>query len=337
MKKLLIVVLSGLVLGGFWSRPGLAQKNEKLAQTGFQFLTVVSDARAAAMGNAVNSLSLESTSLFFNPAGLADMTSFIDVSASDNRWIADIHHNTVSLALRPWHGRYGVLGFSAQSVDYGDKIFGTVVASEAQSAKGYIDTGNITPSALAIGVGYARALNDRFSVGGQVRWVHQDFGILNIPFNDSTTTDKRYQSTPLSFDFGTLFKTGFKSLTFGMSIRNFSHEVKYIRESFELPLVFTLGIHADLMDWIPIGKNQQSAILSVDAKHDRSHAEQLCVGLDYRLMHMLSCRIGYVSNNYENTMTYGVGFSWIGLSVDYAYAPYDVFDSVQRVTVRFSR
>jgi hypothetical protein len=338
MKKLLIFALSGLVLGGLWNLPGHAQKNQKLAQTGFQFLTVVSDARAAAMGTAVNSLSLESSSLFFNPAGLADMTSFVDVSASDNRWIADIHHNTVSLALNPWRGRYGVLGFTAHSVSYGDKIFGTVVVPESQSAKGYLDTGDITPSALAVGVGYAKALSDRFSVGGQVRWVRQDFGNLNVPLTDSTTTRVKYKSNPLAFDFGTLFKTGFKSLTFGMAIRNFSHEVKYIRESFELPLVFTLGIHTDLMDWIPIGGNQHSAILSIDAKHDRSHAEQICIGVDYRLMSILSCRIGYVSKSKtdENAMSYGIGISWVGLAIDYAYAPYDVFDSVQRVTIRFS-
>jgi hypothetical protein len=339
MKKFIIFVLCGPVLVALWNLPGYAQKNQKLAQTGFQFLTVVSDARAAAMGSAVHSLSLESSSLFFNPAGLADMTGFIDVTASDNRWIADIHHNTVSLALNPWHGRYGVLGFTAQSVNYGDKIFGTVVVSEAQSSKGYLDTGDITPSALAVGFGYAKALNDRFSVGGQVRLVRQDFGNLNVPLTDSTTEKIKYQSNPLAFDFGTVFKTGFKSLTFGMAIRNFSHEVEYIRESFELPLVFTLGIHTDLMDWIPIGGNQHSAILSIDARHDRSHAEQICFGVDYRLMRILSCRIGYVSQSKtdENAMSYGIGVSWVGLAIDYAYAPFDVFDSVQRVTVRFSR
>jgi len=110
-------------------------------------------------------------------------------------------------------------------------------------------------------------------------------------------------------------------------------------------LVFTLGIHTDLMDWIGIGGPQQSIILSVDAKHDRSHAEQVCVGIDYRLMRILSCRIGYVSKSTaenghyidENDMTYGIGVSLAGVSVDYAYTPFGVFDNVQRVTVRFSR
>jgi hypothetical protein len=336
MKKLwMILALSGFILGGFWAMPGYAT-DQKLAQTGFEFLTVVSDARAAGMGNAVNSLSFGSSSLFFNPAGMADMTSNFDVAVSDNRWIAGIHHNTLCMAIRPWEGRFGVLGFSAQSVDYGDNIYGTIIVPETENSQGYLDTGILKPTAFSFGVGYAKMLNDRFSVGGQVRMVRQDFGDMTVPLTDSTRTQVRFKKNPVAWDFGTLFKTGFKSIAFGMSVRNFSPEVKYIQESFELPLVFTLGISANLMDWIHIGGPKQSAILSIDAKHDRSHAEQLCVGLDYQLMKILSCRIGYISNNDENVMTYGLGISLGGLIVDYAYAPYGVWDNVQRMTVRFS-
>ncbi len=338
------VLFSGLLIGLLVSRAATAG-NIKLAQTGFQFLTVVSDARAAGMGNAVNSIPMESGSLFFNPAGLAETTHWFEASASNNQWIAGIRHMTASMAFRPRKGRYGTIGFSAQSVDYGDKFMGTVIVSESENDQGYIDTGDIEPTALAIGVGYAKALNDRFSVGGQVRWVRQDFGDMIVPVTDTTRAEVRFREVPLAFDFGTLFKTGFKSLAFGMSVRNFSREVKYIRESFELPLVFTLGIHADLMDWIPDGGGTQSAILSIDAKHDRSHPEQLCVGLDYRAMNMLSCRIGYMSRSKvskdvhvdENMMSYGVGLSLAGVTVDYAYTPFGVFDNVQMVTIRLSR
>jgi hypothetical protein len=337
MKNLRNYALSGLILVGFWAFPGHARENQKLAQTGFQFLTVVSDARAAAMGNAVNSLALESSSIFFNPAGLAEMDRLVDVSVSDNQWIAGIHHMTASLAFRPSKGRWGTLAFSAQNVDYGDNIFGTVIVPEAVSADGYIDTGDLKPTATAVGVGYAKMLNDRFSVGGQVRMVRQDFGDLTVPVTDSTQEKiSNYRKNPLAFDFGTLFRTGFKSVTFGMSVRNFAQEVKYIRESFELPLVFTLGISADLMDWIPEVGFEQSAVLSIDARHDRSHAEQICVGLDYRVLRVLSARIGTVTRNDENALTCGFGLSWAGMTVDYAYAPYGVWDSVQRVTLRLS-
>jgi hypothetical protein len=336
MRKSTGVLIAGLIFGLLAGRHATAG-DIKLAQTGFQFLTVVSDARAAGMGTAVNSLPLGSSSLFFNPAGLAEMTGLVDVSASDNRWIAGIRHTTVSLAFRPMKGRYGAVGFSAQSVDYGDRFFGTVVVPESQNKLGYIETGDIEPTALAIGAGYAKSLTDRFSVGGQIRWVRQDFGDMIVPTTDTTRAPARFQKSPLAYDFGTLFKTGFKSLAFGMSVRNFSQEIKYLQESFELPLVFTLGIHADLMDWIPVGGPKQSVLLSIDAKHDRSHAEQVCVGMDYRLMRILSCRVGYVSDNDENAMSYGIGVSLAGVSIDYAYAPFGVFDSVQRMTVRFSR
>jgi hypothetical protein len=337
MKNLRNFALSGLVLGGLWALPGHARENQKLAQTGFQFLTVVSDARAAAMGNAVNSLSLGSSSVFFNPAGLADMQGLVDATVSDNRWIAGIHHTTFSFAFRPARGRWGTLALSGQSVDYGDNIFGTVIVPESMSGNGYIDTGDLEPTATALGVGYGKMLNDRFSVGGQVRMVRQDFGDFLVPVTDTTQAKtSKFRKNPLAFDFGTLFKTGFKSLTFGMSVRNFASEVKYIRESFELPLVFTLGISANLMDWLPDAGFEQSAVLSIDAKHDRSHAEQVCVGLDYRALRVLSGRIGYISRNDENSMTYGVGLSWAGLTVDYAYAPYGVFDGVQRITLRLS-
>lgn len=334
MRTHWIFILSGLLICG-WFQPSVAQKHEKLAQSGFQFLSVVSDARAAAMANAVNSLPFGSGSLFFNPAGMAEMEKTFDLSLSDNQWIADIHHNTMGFAIRPFHGHYGVLGLSAQSVNYGDNIFGTVIVPETVSPKGYKETGEIQPSAIALGVGYAKALTDRFSVGGQIRWIQQDFGNMEVPVAVDSTTKVRYKESPIAFDFGTLFKTGFKSLTFGMSVRNFSREVKYLRESFELPLTFTLGIHADLMDWIQLPHH--SAILSIDAKHYRSHREQLCVGLDYRWMNLLSLRVGYLSSTDETSFTYGFGFSFVGLSVDYAYTPYGIFDSVQRVTVRLSR
>src|SRR3972149_10622605 len=76
-------------------------QNEKLAQSGFQFLSVVSDARAAAMADAMTSLQVGSSALFFNPAGMASMENFMDVTVSTNKWIADIQHNSARLAIRP--------------------------------------------------------------------------------------------------------------------------------------------------------------------------------------------------------------------------------------------
>ena len=58
-------ILALLLMGALLT----AAENKKLAQTGFQFLSVVSDARASAMAEAMTSLETGSSALFFNPDG----------------------------------------------------------------------------------------------------------------------------------------------------------------------------------------------------------------------------------------------------------------------------
>lgn len=333
MKKMMSILLSGLILVA----SGYGAENKKLAQTGFQFLSVVSDARAAAMAEAMTSLETGSSALFFNPAGMANMTGLADISASDNQWIADIRHNAFAAAFSPANGEYGVIGFSLQTVDYGD-FYGTRV--DKTTDLGYVDTEIFNLTAMSAGVGYAKRLTDRFSVGGQVRWVKQDLGESVIPVitSEQDTLPDRVSNdlTPMAFDFGTQFKTGFRSLVFGMSVRNFSKEIKYVEEGFQLPLVFNLGISMNVLDFLEENPIDQALIVTIDASHYRSHPEQIKVGLDYRLMHLVSIRGGYISNNDESGLSFGVGVNKFGLGLDYAYTPFGVFDKVQRMSVRFS-
>jgi hypothetical protein len=338
IEKFVIVVLIGFIL----SNIGNAQDRQKLAQTGFQFLSVISDAHAAAMGEAMTSLQIGSSALFFNPAGMAEMKNFFDISGSSNQWIADINHYTLGMAISPYEGQYGVFGLSVQYVDYGE-FYGTRVVPG--STLGYEDTGIFKLNALAVGIGYAKQLNDQFSVGGQIRYVHQDLGDSFIPsniFTDSSGTkiaDTSLTSnklSPLVFDFGTQFKTGLKSLVFGMSVRNFSKEVKYVEESMQAPLIFTLGISMNVMDFFDSMPFEQSLYVSVDASHYRDHPEQVKIGLDYRLLNMFSLRGGYVSSNDEDNFSFGVGISKFGFGFDYAYTPFGVFKTVHRLTARFS-
>jgi len=346
MNKKIYGLIVGVLMGSLLLSSMFAQDNQKLAQTGFQFLSVVSDARSAAMADALTSLQVGSSALFSNPAGMSGMENSFDMSASINQWIADIKHYTFSMAIRPAKGNYGVMGISIQSVDYGD-FYGTRV--DTKVPLGYDDTGIFKLNALAIGVGYAKQLTDRFSVGGHVRWVKQNLGTSVIAVNiRPDTTDPTGQRriadtssvinklTPFVFDFGTQFKTGFKSLVFGMSVRNFSQDVKYVSESFQAPLVFTLGISMNLMDFIGELPLDQSLYMSIDASHYRDHPEQIKIGLEYRFLNAFSLRGGYANDNGGNGMSFGFGVSQFGFTLDYAYTPFGVFDKVQRMTTRFT-
>ena len=330
------IFLVGFFVGCMLCSGVHAQDNEKLAQTGFQFLSVVSDAQAASMAEAMTSLQIGSRALFFNPAGMAVMSGMFDVSVSTNQWIADISHNTFSAAINPANGRYGVFGVSVQSVDYGEFYLTRV---NKGNLSGYDDIGTITLNAIAIGGGYAKQLTDRFSVGGQIRWAKQNLGESVVPVVTASDTSKKTvnsELTPMVFDFGTQFRTGFQSLVFGMSVRNFSKEIKYVEEGFQVPLVFNLGISMNLLDLFESISAAHCLIMSLDASHFRDHPEQVKIGLDYSLMNTLSLRGGYMSSNDENGLTFGMGVARSGVSLDYAYTPFGVFDKVQRLTARFA-
>ncbi len=342
MKKLIIKSIVPLL--ALTCASGFAA-DKKLAQSGFQFLSVVSDAKASALAEAMTSLPMGSEALFFNPAGMASMVHFVDISASYNQWIADINHSAFSLALNPFKGQYGVFGFSLQTVDYGD-FYGTRVDQSAPL--GYVDTDIFSLEASAVGFGYAKVLTDRFRVGAQIRWVNQDLGETLIPIGiesvvdtlgnviDDNTKLTSSDMSPLAYDFGTQYNPGFHSLVFGMSVRNFSKELKYVEEGFQLPLVFNLGISMDVMDLFENKPANQSLLVAIDASHYRSHPEQIKIGLDYCIMNRLSIRGGYISNNDEGGFSCGVGANFAGLAFDYAYTPFGIFDNVQRMTVRFS-
>jgi hypothetical protein len=333
MKRYVACLGLGLILT-LLAVDGSAQEYKKLAQSGMEFLNVKADAKAMAMAGAVTAIDMGSGSLFFNPAGMANMKSYADVSFSLNKWITDIRHLEVSAAIRPLGGKYGVFGASLQSVDYGDLQWTMV---DLGQDKGYRDLGQFSPSAIAVGLGYAKTLTDRFSVGGQVHWIRQQLGESILPTEvDSVRVTKTNRAEPVSFDFGTLFQTGFKSLAFGMSVRNFSKEIKFSKEGFQLPLTFTMGISADLLDWIGTRGMEHSLVASVDIAHYRSRPEQVMAGLNYTLFSKLSLRGGYVSNEDEDGFSFGVGLGTAGIAVDYAYTPFGTFDSVQRFTARAS-
>ena len=314
---------------------------KKLAQSGFQFLSIAIDARAAAMGEAYTTVAGNSSSIFFNPANMALMNSFADFSISQNKWIADINYYSGSIAFSPVHGHYGVFALSILSVDYGD-FLGTVVDPTLE--KGFRDTGIFSPSAFAIGLGYARSLTDRFSVGGQIKYVSQKLGNSILPVGDVTegvTTEVSNNVNVIAFDFGTIYKTGFRSLIFGMSVRNFSQEIKFQSESFQLPLTFKIGISMNMLDFFKEKENDMHTLLvSIDALHPRAYSERINIGAEYLFKRMFALRSGYNYNYDERGFSAGFGFQLkFGkhqFAIDYAYTPFGVFNTVQRMSFRLS-
>lgn len=334
-KSICVIILVTIGVLSIFSATSLAQ--QKLAQTGMKFLNVGMNARITAMGEAFTAVEGSSSSMYYNPACMARLNSLFDFSFGQTRWIADINYNSADLAFSPSQGDYGVFGFTLMFVDYGN-LKETI---RANNEDGYLLLGTFRPTSSVIGLGYANALSDRFSIGANVKYVTQNLGSATTLLDMQGNPIKTKSSTNvMAFDFGMLYRTGFKSLNFGAIVRNFSKEVKYEKEGFLLPLIFKIGLSINAMDFLPENKEMHSFTLSVDATHPRDYPEQVNVGAEYMFMKVLSVRAGYMANNDEFGFTRGVGvqkeFNDVVLSFDYSNIPFDRFKEVDRISFQLT-
>ena len=334
MKRLTLIIVIGLLL---LLNMQLFGQQQKLAQAGMKFLQISLDARASALANSVTSIENNSTAMFYNPASMARIPRTLDVSAGQVNWIADIDYVYGSIAVKPARGHYGTIGVSVVGVSYG--IFrGTHIAD---NDLGYVDTGNFSPDAFLLGLGYAKALTDKFSIGGNAKYVHQNLGsVAETLYDRGAIGSKKYSKSVYAFDFGILYHTGYKSLNFGMCVRNFSEEVEYIEEGFQLPLTFRVGVSMNVLDIWNVSPATHAFQFSVDAVHNRDYDEQVALGGEYLWNKILALRAGYIFPTDEEGLSLGIGLltemNESILAVDYSYTSFGIFDDVQRLTLRLA-
>jgi hypothetical protein len=330
------IFIAFFITGCLLNNSSIAQ-TQKLAQTGMKFLNVSTDARNAGMAGAITSLYSGSSAMFYNPASMAEIDKIADVTLSQTNWIADINYIAASVAVQPFDTYMGVFGVSVVAVDYGE--FQQTIRSDNE--KGFIDIGTYSPSAIAIGVGYARSLSEKFSIGGNIKYVRQSLigdGVVGLLDAGAYETEK-FEESVFAFDFGLIYQTGYKSLNLGMSVRNFSEEIKYIEDGFQLPIIFQLGMSMNLFDLLEYDPNEHSFLFSVDASHPRDYEEQIFIGGEYTFINTFSIRSGYNFPRDDGGFSAGIGLKHelqgILVSVDYAYSEWSIFKDVHRFSIRF--
>lgn len=334
MRKNNFIIVTFIIAFLLIIQSGFAQKNEKLAQAGLKFLSVSLDPRSSAMGDAVTSLTSGSISQLYNPASMSELNGMTDFAFGTTKWIADINYIYGTVGLNLFDGDYGVFGLSLVAVDYGE-LLGTVVASNDD---GFLDVGTFKPTAMSIGLGYAKSLSEKFAVGGNIKYVRQSIGsvVTGLTPTGGQIVEANAVNV-MAFDFGIIYHTGFKSLDFGMNVRNFSTEVRYDEDGFQLPLTFKIGASMNMLDLWEVDRQMHSLLLSVDAAHPRDYSEQISIGGEYVFMNTFSIRAGITTPTDEQEFSAGVGLkqnlSDIKFSIDYSYTPFGIFNDVHRVSV----
>jgi len=289
---------------------------EKVAQTGYQFLKINSGARGAGMGDAFITLEGDASVVFWNPAGLSSLTNH-SAFLGYTMWFADIKHQAFSAAMAL--GDYGVVGINAVNIDYG-KIQGTAISN---SSLGYDDTGNLDVSEFAIGLSYAKRFSDKFGVGLTAKYCSQDLIARN--------------SSILAFDIGTNYNTGWNDLKVAVSIQNFSTEIKYIDENFVLPLIYRVGFSVDALGLAGVESKIHNLTIAIEGVNPRDYSERFHIGGEYGFDHMFFLRAGYKFNYDVESVSFGAGVKYMGAQIDYAFSNFGaILGSVNRFSLVFN-
>jgi len=328
MKKINFLLTIILLISSFsFSQVDL----DKTAQSTMNFLLVSTSPKASALGDAYTNIGSGSESMFYNPAGLTDMKTQFDLNINYTGWIADINYLSGGIA---WNlNDYGVVGINLLTVDYG-VINGTSLTLE-RNELGYIDDGEVSNvGAYSIGLSYARAISQEFSIGGNVKLVGQNLGVSVL---QTGTVDNN--ASKLSFDAGVKYRTSFKGFTFGMSIRNFATNIKREIYDEQLPLIFAAGIAINLMD-VVYPDHENPLFVAVDFLHQNNYSERVNLGAEYKFLDMIALRGGYQTNRDLASWSGGVGLSQTlfdyDLEVNYSYSRFEIFDSVSRLSLHVS-
>jgi hypothetical protein len=316
---------------------------KKVAQSGMTYLAISLGARESAMGNASVASVKGIQGLFYNPAILTNIQN-LGITVNQVNWLADTKLYGVGAAKSL--AQYGTVGVDLVYMDYGI-IMGTQRVDKSVSDRGFITTGDINAKDYALGLAYAYQVNDRFSFGFKIKYAHENLGNVPIAVDviDQASQlyqyeDRNWSLNQWGFDFGGIYKTGFKDLTLGVAFQNYSGDMQYWLDAFQMPLVIRMGLSMDISEFVLPGNENFNFTMAVDGLHPIDYLEQIHVGGEIEYLKILFLRAGYQFNHdVENfSAGFGLNFSYSGYggSLDYAYTSTEYFKDVNRFSLSFT-
>ena len=332
---------------GVGSGSGSTEAYAKVGMSGGQFLKIGHGARGNGMAGAISAITDDISSVFWNPAGIADIPS-LSASFDYTQWFAGMNHNFGGVGL-PIADAYSIaLHFTSLSTPEMERT--TIERPDGLNQY-------FTASDVSVGLTFAGYLTDQFSFGITARYLN------NAVANAS--------ASGFAFDVGTKYRTGIQGIVLGVSLHGLTTEltydgnefnktlklvngdykapvdVKLIPSPFNIPLLFRANVAMDIVGQakrrtVQGYSNSQEHYLvgAIDFTTTSDSPEQFALGLEYVWNDLLAVRAGYRIGNDVQGFSGGVGINYFSGSfsgrIDYSISPlmYDL-GIVNRISISF--
>ena len=320
--------------------PAPAWSQSKTGTTLGQFLLIEPSSRLTALGNAGVALEAGLEGAYYNPASAARVTRYaLEFTHID--WFAGIRFDYVAAAIPA--GRWGTGFATLASLNSGEIDVRTVTQP--------LGTGErYSVSDLALGLGFSRAITDRFTAGVHVKYLQETV------WHSSART--------VTFDVGTLYRVGPNGLHIGSSLSHFGTDAHFsgrdlrltydgdptrygdngvlpgqrFVQGYPVPVLFRVGVSYPWRprpDWTLWGVTE--------AAHPNDNTESVSAGVEATYRELVALRAGYQGLSRQDSeagLTVGTGLrgrlETFDYRIDYAWADQGRLGSVHRVTLQLS-
>ncbi len=303
----------------------------KVGVAGAQFVKIPVGARANGMG-AYSAVANDLTSIYWNPAGLADV-KYMAGNFSYSSWFSDFQHSYAALSLPIGDYFTSALSFTTFGCD---KIERTTINNPEGTGTYY------SVNDFAIGLSLAGYLTEQFSFGVTGKYLYNAIADLD--------------ASGVVFDIGTKYDTGIQGIKLGFSIHNLGSQmtyagqdlnatkklvdelymqpldVQYLTSAYNVPLIFRAGIASDVYN-----DDDHKVTAAFDFVTLSESPEQFVIGAEWTWKKILSVRGGYRFGHDQFGICGGIGLSYlvggVGGQLDYSITPTQDIGIVNRFSV----
>lgn len=293
----------------------------------FQFTKIAVDPRSAAMGNSNMADAVDGSSLYWNPALAARLTSS-NLMVSHTAYFVGVNQNYFSYIHKV--GTFA-LGGSLQYLNSGD-------IRETTEFQPFGTGRTFSTQHFAVGISGAHQVTELFSYGITLKFLMEK--IEEVDYSTG------------AIDFGFSYLVGDTGLRFAVGINNFgldanpsgitSRETLNGNEEIEpdvtssLPTRFHIGAAYDLFE-----NDQSKVVLTGQITNPSDNAEQFNIGAEYSFMKQFFVRTGYEFGIEERKIpSLGAGVELNVMNrtfrADYSYSLYERLGEIHRIAISFS-
>ena len=237
-------------------------------------------------------------SLYWNPAGLATGDDN-EATVSYMSWIANA--NIFSLSSRLNAGKNAAWGFGIETVSLG--------TLEARDEPGE-PLGSFSADFNIVSAAYARKI-----------------GKLNLGLTAKYLSERLFEERAdgYAIDLGAQSKFLEDRLSVGLSVHNLGSIENFGFNNTELPRIVRAGVHAKV--FTVFSAEDRSPMATAFTVAEVEHLQNLEITrMHYALIvdafEAVEGRIGYVTNNEANALSFGLGFYHSNFKFDFAYLPF---------------